>query len=514
MKVKTLLVAAVMFVALSAAAFAQATFTVGSIPVTTVTASGNAEKTGDITFTLVQGSSPTVSGTVTISYGVPMTSPIGFIHVIAPLAVAPAVNNFVGTALQVLSINAQAGQVVIAVPAGVAAPGSFTLTGVRVAVAGTSLSSLSAAISSTGNAIVAGQTGVTVINSIAAGLAKVGVDPATGKAFADAPELVAINPESSTSAMFASENYLDAFGSIPSLDTTITTGIIVRFTLSANPPAGVSIVFPTSATHTGTNSTAEWTLCDSTGKALGATQTIKSDTVDLHVYYALTSSSNPTAIDDISVEGVAINVASSATLPLPSGTITYVASLAPIQPAFNTDGTVTNLPIPRFAAADVGTGTLFSIAGSTTTLLVPYAVTMTAAGYNTGFAIANTTVDPAEEAIPQVGTITFTLYQQQSGSTAPTSYTYTTQATSPGTGLDATGKLPGGSLYTVLLSEILSAAGAPPDFSGYVFIECNFTNAHALATISDFTGYTSGSYALVVLPDRTGGDAGAENLNN
>ncbi len=508
MKVRTLLVAAVMFVALSAAAFAQATFSVGSIPVTTVTASGNTEKSGDVTFTVIQGSSASVLGTVTITYGVPITVP----------ATAIVITGFGGFAATppslVAPFDGASGKVVLSVPANVVFPASFTVSGVRVQIAGSSLSSLAASISSTGNAIVAGQTGVTVINSIAAGLAKIGINPDTDEADG-AAELSAIDPAATTNAyMYASENYLDAFGKIPGAlpnDPTVTTGIMIRFTLSAAPPAGVSIVFPASATHTGANSTAEWALVDSAGAA--TTKTIKSDTTDLTVYYMLVSSSNPTAIDDISIGAVAplqVKVASDATLPLPSGTISYVASLAPIKAAFNSDGTVTGLPIPRFAAADVGTGELLIIAGSTTSLLVPYATTFNAGGYNTGFAIANTTVDPAEEAIPQSGTVTFTMYAQQNGATAPKSYTYTTSSTSPGTGLDASGNLPAGSTYTVLLSEILSAAGAPADFTGYVFIECNFTNAHALATISDFTGYTSGSYALVVTSSRVGPEA----LNN
>jgi hypothetical protein len=62
-----------MFLAFSVAAFAQATLTVGSIPVTAVVASGLTEKTGDITFTTVSGSPTVQSGVITINYGVPIT---------------------------------------------------------------------------------------------------------------------------------------------------------------------------------------------------------------------------------------------------------------------------------------------------------------------------------------------------------------------------------------------------------------------------------------------------------
>jgi opacity protein-like surface antigen len=72
MKTKTLLIAAVMFLGLTAAAFAQATYSVGSIPVTAVVNTGLVEKSGDITFSQTSGTVQT--GTITISYGVQITN--------------------------------------------------------------------------------------------------------------------------------------------------------------------------------------------------------------------------------------------------------------------------------------------------------------------------------------------------------------------------------------------------------------------------------------------------------
>src|SRR5687767_13074011 len=71
MKARIVLVGALMFFGISAAAFAQANFDTGSTPVTAVTRSGYTEKTGDITFTQTSGTS--VAGTITVAYGVPIT---------------------------------------------------------------------------------------------------------------------------------------------------------------------------------------------------------------------------------------------------------------------------------------------------------------------------------------------------------------------------------------------------------------------------------------------------------
>jgi hypothetical protein len=231
------------------------------------------------------------------------------------------------------------------------------------------------------------------------------------------------------------------------------------------------------------------------------------------VYYRATSTTDPTKQETLTIN---VDVDTSGViddnLPLPAGTITYVVSLAPIGTAFDADGNViTDIDlIPRYAASDVGPATLLNILGTTTTLLVPFAQTVSSAGYNTGFALANTTADPGDAGgitspVAQSGTVTFYFFPQvpAAGGTAPARFSYTTGASAPGTGLDATGKLPSGSTYTVLLSQLLAAASAPADFSGYVIITTNFTNAHCLFVVSNFTTFSQGALALVVPIDRT-----------
>jgi len=493
MKVRTILVAAVMILGLSAAAFAQATYQVGSIPVTTVTTSGQTEKTGDITFTQLTGANSN-AGTISINYGVPITIPA------AAVIISSTSGSYVGNPPTINTV-AKTGTVIINVPAGNGAPGSFTLSGVRVAVAGTSLTSLTATISSVNNAILAGQTTVTVINAIAAGLAAVGDD-------GSAITINGVTGGTTGSAVLsAEENYLDAFGPSPTDDTTLTTGRIVRFTLSGNPPAGVTLGFPAVAelynttSSTGTNN---FRLVDpgNSYAALGG-KNITSSSTDLTAYYQLGTSSDSTAIEYIDVP-ITVTVAGTPR-PIAAATITYTATLAPIGAAFDSDGNVITSPIPRFVQAEVGTGALLTVTGSKTALLIPFAGTVAASGFNTGIAVANTTTDPGKTvlgvvtgAVTQSGTIKFYFYNAQAGSTAPTVTTYTTTAGSPGTGLDATGAVPSGSTYSVLLSQLLDAAGFTGDFSGYVFAIANFTNAHAQYVLTDFKSFANGGQGLII----------------
>lgn len=118
MKTKTLLIAAVMFFALSAVAFSQAAvYSVSSTPITTVIATGNAEPAGDITFTQTGGTS--VLGTISLQYGgnnVNITNPFANITITCTggyAASCPTVNN---TPISQYS----PGLLVISIPAGVA----------------------------------------------------------------------------------------------------------------------------------------------------------------------------------------------------------------------------------------------------------------------------------------------------------------------------------------------------------------------------------------------------------
>ncbi len=506
MKTKTLLIAAVMFFGLTAAAFAQATYTVGSIPVTQVISTGVTERTGDITFTQVTGSGTSFepNGTITVTYGgtpgVPITAPDAQITVTGTGSYSG-----VGNVPTVIAVNHTAGVVTISVPGGKGAPGSFTLTGVRVSVAGSGLTTLTASISATGNAITAGQTIVTVINNISAGIQA----PTSTAAVINA---TSGSPASQTATIKIKEGFLNAFG-----DPAIATNAGVQLTLSAAPPKGVVIDFPLTAATNGAGSPVFTLINPTTGVQLTSDVQFTSTSTSLVVAYKATTTTDSTKQETLTITPTITSDSSAETLPLSATSIQFTVSLAPIGPAFGTDNAVLDSPIPRYADLELGPAPLVVIQGSTTTILIPFAQTVTAAGYNTGFAIANTTEDPGsatgfDSPVPQTGVITFYFFPQNAaGGMAATNFSYTTSASSPGTGLDATGKLPAGSTYTVLLSQLLSAAAAPADFSGYMFVVTNFTNAHCLFVVSNFTTFSQGALGLIIGGDRTNTP---EQLNN
>src|SRR5262249_39002948 len=142
---------------------------------------------------------------------------------------------------------------------------------------------------------------------------------------------------------------------------------------------------------------------------------------------------------------------------------------------------VTTGQIPRYNAALVpstGGVTVVNFPAAANTLLIPFGTA--GGGFNTGIAISNTTTDPLSLATPQNGTITFTLFPN-----GGTSKTFTTSATGPGTGL-TNGVLNSGNTYSVLLTELLTATNSGANFTGYIFVQTNFTNAHGAAFVTNF----------------------------
>jgi hypothetical protein len=255
--------------------------------------------------------------------------------------------------------NNAGGILVINVPAGVST-GTFTVTGVRVPLAGTALTSLTANISSVGNAIVAGQTVVPVISAVASSIASVGSGPATVGLIDGGTGAVLTQPVAT-----AREGYFAAFAPQGTGDTT---SVMVRFSLSANPPVGVTITFPATVSV----GNASFSTANADGTGLGLPVAITSSSASLNVYYKITVSTDPTLIETLAVP-VTLSVSPSATLPLAPTTLTYTCSLAPIGNAFSPTGQVITAPIPRFAAAQVGPASFLEVTppAPKTTLFYP-----------------------------------------------------------------------------------------------------------------------------------------------
>jgi len=184
-------------------------------------------------------------------------------------------------------------------------------------------------------------------------------------------------------------------------------------------------------------------------------------------------------------EAVAIPVAIYTTgTPSPGGTSTASVQLAPVS----TIGTsAAGVPIPRFGASPTS-GNFLTVVLCLSNIFVPWAANT--AGYDTGFAIANTTTDIFGTA-SQSGTCVYNFF----GTNAPSGGTFTTPA------------FGGGAVDTRLLSNIA------PGFFGYIIVQCNFQLGHGFEFIvNGFGGGTptvgQGGNALIIFQPLASGTGG------
>ena len=148
------------------------------------------------------------------------------------------------------------------------------------------------------------------------------------------------------------------------------------------------------------------------------------------------------------------------------GTSTVTVNFAP-QSTVNT--TSTTAPIPRFCSVGVARN-LFTINPCTCNLLFPFVTNQ--AGFNTGIALANTSVDPFGTT-PQSGPVTINYYGNTvGGGAAPPAFkTQTVPA--------------GAELIFTLMDGGNFGVPATPGFQGYIITVAQFQFCHAFAFISD-----------------------------
>jgi hypothetical protein len=175
---------------------------------------------------------------------------------------------------------------------------------------------------------------------------------------------------------------------------------------------------------------------------------------------------NPATNENFSFGVWTAYTANAAANAPPTGTATVNMSYAPTPPIAFTAAlgaaASSTLTVPRFADTSTATN-LLSIVQCTTSLLFPFITNQ--AGFDTGFAIMNTTQDPFGTKAQQ-GTCAFNFY----GQNAPPVYT---------TGIIPAGNNVAPSVYAFLASSIA------PSFQGYMISVCNFQLAHGYAFISD-----------------------------
>jgi hypothetical protein len=211
--------------------------------------------------------------------------------------------------------------------------------------------------------------------------------------------------------------------------------------------------------------------------AVGVTGTTAS--VVYEIFYA-----DPSVQESITVPVSVSYTANTATsTPAPTTTpATVTASFAPQDSVATADSTD---PIPRFGPSGTPVS-LFSISSCSCDLLFPFVTS--AAGFDTGIAIANTSADPFGTS-NQSGTITLTYYGSTSGGgAAPPAAT--------------SGAISAGQELVFDVYSGGSGIAATPNFTGYVIAQANFQFCHGFAFISDLGAQklAEGYLAIVLNP--------------
>jgi len=198
-------------------------------------------------------------------------------------------------------------------------------------------------------------------------------------------------------------------------------------------------------------------------------------------------------------------------LPQPGVTAQAAGSFAPFYTTAAAHNPSSTLPVPRFVPGLVPAN-LFSINKCACNLLFPYVAST--AGYDTGIAIANTSLDPGATfgffGTPQSGGIQFWYYGTGNNGAAPPP-TQCTNSAAPGT-CPATTSVPAGQVLTYVVSSGGGSIGTGPNgldnrgagFVGYVIAQAGFQYCHAFAYIGALgagplsTGISEGYLGLIL----------------
>jgi hypothetical protein len=536
LKIKTLLpvFAMVLVLGLSNAAFAQLSCNVASTPVSRATDTGLTEQAGDVIFNCTFGGTATTSATMTIDYGVPITNSTSYPSTTTGVRVTPGT----GAPPSVFSVANATGQVVINIPPQTTDL-SFTVTGALLGISGSGKTSVTANVSvspGAGVLITAGQTNAVVITSVLAGIKAPHLPTGGSPGLILGPGTTVPSPGGGFSILI-DENYIDMFRSAAQFNNGNSTNGVQLLLTFTGIPAGV--------TFSGGTSTTDCTLATTSGSVgfISTNHTLTSTTNTIVLEIQGTPSG--AQLDTVTLGCPNANVSSTATLPLTPGTVTMTVTLAPTGTAFSSTGAVltssTAGQIPRYTATQIPSPALVvaNIIPAATDMLFPF-VSINVGGFDTGFAIGNTTGDPFGGtanggARAQNGTIAMyffplagnpfcivtggTATNPVTGGTGATNCTVLTGTT--GLGLSAGGVVNAGNSWVVLGSEILrNAAGSPATFQGYVFGVANFSNAHPAWFVADaaFAGkFASGGAALVLAPPQVvtrTGVGGVESLGH
>jgi hypothetical protein len=451
-----------------------------------------------------------------------------------PIAISGATGLFAN--VSIATVNWTAGTIQLTLPGSSnnTGSGTFRLTGVRIDVNGkTAPMTATASLSSSSNNYILSTTSVPIITSLGPGLGSVsvgsnGTNPNLGTALMFTNQSGGTAADS-TAAIVIAEGFASAWRTITQVNSQgvaayTMNGTLIRLTINGL-PAGVTATLSLPGTGGVTNAlagiaqgtsaagvsfnTAGGTVTGVGPITNGATTAALSSTNN--VAYVQFNSTNLAAVESFEVDFALSGTPSAA---LTAGSISVAVTMGPIGGAFNSQqqpsaalgnnlGGVPPLTTNYVRFADASTTvTIGSIVSANTTLLIPYAVRVGA--YDTGIAIANTTLDPfgasGGGATPSAGTLTITMFPRNATGADPSFAITTSSTVRPGVGLSTSGTLVAGGVWTGLMSDIMTAAGKTGDYFGYIFIQANFLNAHGAAYIFNGAGFTSATPVLVLAP--------------
>jgi len=228
---------------------------------------------------------------------------------------------------------------------------------------------------------------------------------------------------------------------------------------------------------------------------------------------------------------ITVDVEGSYGAPPVVGTANAHGRFVPNASPYFTAQTETVAPVPRFVDSSTATdAAVFTITQSCKSLLLfPYITS--SAGYNTGIAITNTSVDPFGAAVvsgliqvptatypatkPQAGACTLYFYGQSNLTALTAAQATQTIVSIPAGGQFITNLAVGAKGFVYAQDGTKTAAcdldGTPvgntcadmPAFAGYMIAACNFQWAHGFSFVTDTGSDRTMGYLALVIPDRS-----------
>jgi hypothetical protein len=206
-------------------------------------------------------------------------------------------------------------------------------------------------------------------------------------------------------------------------------------------------------------------------------------------------------------------IASYTALPVVGSAIAHGRLLPDAGGKFHAE--VDTVPVPRFVdSSTTPDANVIALQACRTLLLFPYLTS--SAGYNSGIAITNTSVDPlgAPLTTPQAGACTLSFYGQSSLTALTASQGTQTIISVPAGGqfitnlaVGAKGNVYGrdGSKTAACNTTGTNTCPDMPAYVGYMIASCDFQWAHGFAFVTDTGSDRTMGYLALVIPDRSDG---------